>query len=239
MGWEKVNGMPQIYLYKDGKYTEGSPSYWTWQTGHLWMTTGDICIKYTNDTKTRLQITSVGIKTVSCHSGGQGYWALGGYMSAPGCKGKGGTYTSFIQVSNDKGKSYSRCSIVDGKNAITVKDITSSNMNSAGSSANNTARFGDPPFSGEKSLSYKHFTISDCPVIEPGGHAFIHLRISTENSRDVVIRFVMDTDELDVVMEPVDDDWPYVYVWTGGKWVLKQPAWIYKNNKWTDPREVT
>lgn len=238
MGWVKKDGKPIIYNYEggidNGSYSEASPSYFTWQTGHYWNLNHSEAIKFKNDTKVPLKISHIGIKTVSCHSGGKGYWAAGGYMEAPGCTGKGGTYTSFVRVSNDGEKTFERCTVISGKNEITVPNITSSNMNSAGTSGSDTAKFGDPPYTGNKALSYKNFEISDCPIIEPGGVAYIHIKVDTDNSRSVVVRFVLDTDELDIAFEPGTA--PYIWRYCeDGKWYLRKPLYVSKNGKWNDP----
>lgn len=236
MGWVKENGKPIIYSYRNGKYTPCTPHYFTWETGRLWMGKDSNAIKFVNDSKVPLKIGHVGIKTVSCHSGGRGYWAFGGYMEAPGCKGYGGTYTCYIRVSNDGEKTFEKCDVVSGKNEITIPAISSSNMNTPGSSGTNTAKFGDPPYTGYKGLQFRNFEIGNCPIIQPGGIAYIHLKVDTHDGRDCVIRFVLDTDELDVGFEPGTA--PYIWRYCeDGKWHLRKPLYVSKNGKWNDPED--
>lgn len=236
MAWEKSGGMPIIYNYENGVYTPADPTYFTWQTGRLWTKKDSVAIKFTNDTNVALKIGHVGIKTVACHSGGQSFWAFGGIMSYS--DGSGGYYTSFIRVSNDGGNTFQECLVVDGSNRVRINAIGSSNMNSAGTSSTNTAQFGNPPFTGDHALQFRTFNIEDCPVIEPGGIAYIHLKIEPDNTgTTVVIRFVLDTDELDVAFEPGTN--PYIWRFCeDGKWHLRKPLYTAKSSSsWKDVEE--
>lgn len=251
MGWVKQAGKPVIWDYDKPKtladckkattqkyHDKESGSgleYWTWQMGTLW-NKYEVCIKYINDSTVPLKISKVGIQTVSCHSGGKSYWSSTGLITTP-CVGTGGTYTSYVRVSNDGEKTYEVSSFIDSSSNV-VPDITSSNMNSAGTSSKQTASFGNPPYTGNKALIAREYTISDCPTIQPGGCAYIHLRVDINNNPSTtVIRFILDTDELDVVFEPDES----AYIWryeSDNKWHLRKPLFVAgKNNTWNKPME--
>lgn len=209
MGWELVPsgqygaGKTQMYEYpytwtdksKRGKnsYKKATnPPYWTWQSGNLW-TTGEVCIRYINDHEAAFVFKSLHIKTLACHSGGKLFWAWGAKMGP--ANGAGGGYYCYVSVTNDGGKTYQCSSPVEE----IVADVTSSNMLSPGSGPTQTASFSND-------MPYRDFELADCPVINPGGWAYIHLAASYINSKPgrEVMKFKMSADEVQAVIEPAE-----------------------------------
>ena len=263
MGWEYTDGKPQ--LYSKLSRSTGAPSrasnppYWTWAMGTVWYNNGDFeeeGVKYTNDTNKQMKIGSVSIKTCSCHSGGKGYWAWGGHISdSEACVGWGGRYYCYVMVSNDGGETFQTSS----KGYHDVPPISSTNMNSPGYDGTHTASFGNPPYTGYSGLTLHEYVIPDCPIIEPGGIAFVQFGIASltdsggnkvewadttySQKRKTVIRFVLNPTEMEVQFDP--ETAPYVWKFfkdtskgdTVPKWHLVKPVYIYQGNTWKDIEE--
>lgn len=87
-----------------------------------------------NDTEGALRLKSYSIKTTACDSGGLSYWAWGGLVGIP-CVGYGGTYYTYVNVTNDNGNTYQRSSVVN----VVVPNLSGTNMNFRGTSAANYA----------------------------------------------------------------------------------------------------
>lgn len=238
MAWDtRPDGRPIIYNY-DGEYSvaggTSTPLYFTWQSTYLW-TMHEEAVKYINDTESPMVIESVSIKTCACNSGGLKFWS----SSAPGAgpsSGPGGDYTCYIRVSNDGGASYQE----SDKCTNTILPVTSSNMNYAGSSTIDTAVFGDPPFTGVAGFQLREYTITNCPEIQPGGIAYIHIDIDNfteEPNYQDVIRFALDPREMEVYFEPDVD--PYIWVYESDhKWHLRQPFYVTSGGKWTSVEKL-
>lgn len=239
---------PRIYNYylvdnptwgwTKGTYGLAHSGYYTWARGNLWLYY-DACIRFNNDTGDTLKLTSVAIKSVSCHSGGEYYWSSSGITNP--CYGYGARYTVYGRVSNDGGNSYEESS----KYTNTVPDITSSNMNSAGSSVTNTAKFGDPPYEGNKGLILRNYTFTEFPSIEPDGFCYLHFHIDLlDNSKQyqTTIRFVLDPREMEVAFDTVRG--PYIWRFCeDNKWHLRRPVQVYGTDSegnigWTDPEDL-
>ena len=240
MAWETIPsgnyaGRPIIYNYSNGEYTparnsDGSLLYFTWQPSEYWEAHEE-AIKFINDTENPMTMSSVSIKTCACHSGGQYFWSNQGYPTGPSY-GYGADYTVYVRVSNDDEASFQESE----KFTNHVPNITSSNMNYAGSSTSSTAVFGDPPFTGAAGFHLREYTITNCPEIQPGGVAYVHIDI-TNFEGDTFIRFSLDPREMEVYFEPDVD--PYIWVYESDhKWHLRQPFYVTSGGKWTSVEKL-
>lgn len=241
MGWEMNDapyvGKPVIYnwYYNEDPpyYQKADPPYYSWAGGGLWQRL-EASIKFINDTDSSLKLKNVAIKTVSCHSGGKYYWSSTG-LTIP-CYGYGAKYTCYVRVSNDDEKTYQESS----KFSNTVPNINSSNMNSPGTSTTNTAKFGDPPFTGDKGLILRSYVFDTCPVIEPGGIARLHLHVDLldpSKKYSTNIRFLLNPDEMEIQFEP--ELGPYIWRFCeDGAWHLRRPMQIQTGNGWSSVEEI-
>ena len=134
-------------------------------------------------------------------------------------------------MTNDDGKTY-QTSVV-GEH--TIPNITSSNMNSKGSSTTKTAVFGNLPFTGYAGLTLHDYIIDDCPAILPGDKAYVHLGIKTfndgTNGANTTVRFILDPSVMEVQFEPEVNS----YIWRFNKnkqWELVRPVYIYTSSGW-------
>lgn len=242
MAWDtRPDGRPIIYNYANGVYdiaddNYGQPLYFTWQSTYLWTQHGE-AVKFINDTENPMVIESVSIKTCACHSGGQTFWSSSSSSADAGpSRGPGGDYTCFIRVSNDDEATFQESE----RWTNTIAPLTSSNMNYRGSSRTDTAVFGDPPFTGNAGFQLREYTISNCPEIQPGGIAYIHIEISNftikANYQDV-IRFALDPREMEIYFEPDVD--PYIWVYESDhKWHLRQPFYVTSGGRWTSVEKL-
>ena len=241
MGWDMYKGKPHIYNWNEtrGYYDPdlgGDTFYFTWQTGNLWAQKEE-AIKYTNDTGQPVRMTKLYVKTCACDSDGQGYWSSTGFTTE--CKGYGAKYSVYVRVSNDGGKTFKKSKI--GTQTIPSIEGTGGNMNTpgTGTSVEQTARFGYPPYTGNKGLILREYDTSDCPIIEPNGIAYIHLKVSDFTSTDLAsttIQFILDPDEMEIVMD--GDVGPYVWRFCeDNKWHLVRPLYIYDGSKWKNVEE--
>lgn len=248
MGWEYYNGKPQFYSYPNyvfnsgatKKYEKngvdpgtGSLHYWSWQTGSIFKG-HDIVIKYTNDTEGAIRLKSYSIKTTACDSGGLSYWAWGGLVETP-CVGYGGTYYTYVNVTNDNGKTYQSSSVAN----VNVPNLSKTNMNYRGSDATHSASFGNPPQYPEGQpggMTGRVFELTDCPAIQPGGYAYVHLGVGHFNDPatdpiSTVIRFKMDPGEMEVIAEPAEN--PVIWRFSEDKdWHLVKTLFKMTSSGW-------
>ena len=136
-------------------------------------------------------------------------------------------FASFPLV-NDGGKTYQESK----KWERDVPNISGSNMNSPGTGTSNTAKFGDPPYTGNKGLVLHTYTIEDCPVIEPGGVAYVHLGMKDFKGPkgEMTIRFVLNPHEMEVEFKPGIA--PYVWRFCeDNQWHLVRPAYVATTGK--------
>ena len=208
MGWimsSKYPGKAIIYNYyntgsKKGTYETADPEFFSWQIGEYWLQ-HDQCIKYVNTDSAAIKLTSVGIKTMSCNSGGKTYWAYGGSGTSV-CTGKGGKYYAFIQHFDESENLLDRSYIGDTKPTIDIPD-EGPNMiwGGDGPTLGHTAVF-------DKSKMKMHtYEIPDCPAVEPGEGFYLHLGIGefTETWLPAVnIMFSLVPGDMDINIEPAD-----------------------------------
>lgn len=248
MGWiweSDSSPNPIIYRFENRSYDIRKPLYLTWAIGTVWSDT-EYCIAYVNDTGQPMKIGNISIKTVSCHSGGQLYYAFGGPMDVP-CGGYGADYTVYVRVSNDLGIDLDNPDSINSAHfeeseAYTndIPSITSSNMNSPGTSSTNTAVFGEPPFTGDHAFAFREYIIQNCPVIQPGGFAFVHFRVGNFkipeglSLRRMTIRFLLNPREMIVDLEPMYN--PYVWRYDENhEWHLVRPIQVsLGGNQWNN-----
>lgn len=232
MSWEYMsNGKPQIYNIATDRNTgvevskrliiptdshsqisvssgmiEPSDVYYSWASGSIW-TDWYAGLKYTNDTGQPVKINKLGIKTLSCHSGGQTFVSYSGgtYSYTGPAYGYGGDYCVFILVSNDGGTTFE---LLDNQSHYTqrnIANVTSSNMTSRGSiSGQQTASFNPTPLN--------EYEINDCPTIMPNGIAYIMFGIRSFNEDDIYhtyIKCILNPSEMEVDMD--QDDTPYIW----------------------------
>lgn len=260
MGWIKdTKGRCKIYTYGksgsayQGKYNlsdAGGSTYFTWMMKSLW-DNREPCILYKNDTNTTLQITKLKVKTCSCNSGTSSYWSSTGEVTTP-CKGYGAKYYCRVRVTDetDTSKLSDFDKIGNIKFSETVNTPTVSvanagyNMNSPGTSTSNTAIFGNSPYEGNEGLVAREFTISDCPDIPPGGHAFVHIGIDSNSWAsgatiyNSTVRFLLDSSLSEVSIEPAAKGYLWVYDKTNKKWKVTKPFHVYHNGKWQSVEEL-
>lgn len=244
MGWELTsNGKPQMYRWTTNadthikEYKGSNPSYYTWAVGSTWYDpesedyTRDAAIKYVNDTSNPMTIGSISIKHVACDSNGKGYWASTGWQSNA-CEGWGAIYQCFVRVSNDGGNYFE--SSGEFSNEINSIRNSGGNMNSPGSSTTRTAVFGNPPYTGDKALQLRNYTITNCPIIQPGGIAYVHFRVTNNgHMSDTTIRFILNPSEMVVQFEPGQR--PYVWRFENdNQWHLKRPIYVYRDGAWVN-----
>lgn len=231
MSWEMYTDVkPRIFNYNKAEriYRQANPQYYSWATGDIWKEY-EACIKFINDTNIPMKISHLAIKSCACDSGGSGYWSAGGYVNNP-CKGYGATYYSYIRVTND-GSNFSESSVGENK----IPTIDGSNMNSPGTGIYNTAVFGYPPYTGNKGLVLREYTIQNCPIINVGGIAYIHFGVKEFDGpeTDTTIRFVLNPSEMEVDMEESSSS----YIWqmkeyqgngeTKKRWELTDDLYMY------------
>ncbi len=238
MGWIMNTGSyadkPKIFNYlldvSPHRYEVADPPYFTWSTGVLW-NRYEAAIKFVNDTGQRLKLNKVAVKTVSCHSGGSQYWSTTGLVSP--CYGYGAKYICYVRVSNDGEKTFQESSRATNE----IPDITKSNMNSKGTSTTNTAKFGNPPFTGNMGLILRNYEFSTSPIIEIGGVAYLHLRIELlddSKAYQTTIRFILNPKEMEIQFD--QQRGPYIWrMESDGHWHLRRPLQVFTGNVWTDP----
>ena len=251
MGWLKQeNGRPRIFGYDGNTYSDPTPKWFTWMTGNLWGRYEE-CACFENDNKYSLILRDCAIGICACDSGNRGYWVWGSYRGMP-AKGYGANYTMYVRVDNP-GESIQESdrATLDipsiGSAASDTYDsegrllAVSSNMNSPGWGPRNTAVFGNPPYGqGQYSeytgINLKKFDILNCPVVKPGGKLYLHLKVHNfKGPKDnVTIRFILDPDQMDINLEPVE--LPYIWVReVDKKWHLRKPLYVVdKDHKWKD-----
>lgn len=240
MAWEMSSSDPtesKIYNYYPSnpigqQYQVAVPEYFTWMTGSIWNRNG-VAIKFINDTENPMVMSSISIKTCACDSGGDPYYAFGGWASA--CVGYGADYICYVRVSNDGEKSYQESE----KYTNDIPTIDGSNMNYQGGPGAGTAIFGNPPYTGYKALQLREYTINNCPEIQPGGIAYVHLDVTNfkGNYEEATIRFILNPLEMDVYFEPDVD--PYIWVYESDhKWHLRQPFYVTSGGKWTSVEKL-
>lgn len=232
MSWEYMdNGKPKLYQIATDKNTDvssdkrlviptSSPAtitvtpgminaskvYYSWASGYIWNKwyTG---LKYVNDTSQPVTIHKLGIKTLSCHSGGQKFVAYseGVYSYVGPARGYGGNYCVFILVSNDGGSTFEALNNQSHYTQKNIPDVTSSNMTYRGSVPNRqTAGFRDPP-----PIEYE---INDCPIIQPNGIAYVMFGIRRFNVEDLdytYIKCILNPSEMAIDIETKNK--PYVW----------------------------
>lgn len=241
MAWDTITsgyyaGRPIIYNYSGGSYTpartgSGDYLYFTWQSDVLW-DAHEEAIKFINDTENPMTMSSISIKTCACHSGGSTFWSSTSDGAGPSW-GYGADYTCYVRVSNDDEASFQE----SDRFTNDIPSLTSSNMNSRGSSTTHTAVFGDPPFTGIAGFQLREYTITNCPEIQPGGVAYIHMDIGNFKGPDTYIRFSLDPREMEVYFEPDVD--PYIWVYESDhKWHLRQPFYVTSGGKWTSVEKL-
>ena len=147
---------------------ETDPPVWTWGTGNIWNKQNK-CIRFNNDTDRQLKITHIAVQVVSCNSGGNGYWAWGGYRGIS-CDGLDAHYHMYMQVFHTASNqaNFKVADVEWGSNksgSMTDKYVQrqdSPNYITLGSSGTSTAQFG-----GLHDVVYE---IEECPIIYPGDH---------------------------------------------------------------------
>lgn len=258
---------PQIYDYKkaNNQY-EISNVYYSWADGTVFRDY-EACIKFINDTDSDLQISKLSIGSCACDSGNQTFSAFGN-PNHPAVKGYGGRHYTYISVSNDTPgqdinyRHYERSSKVYnnvpaiGSAASSATDewgkrLNHHNMNSrggSGSSASNTASFGLFPYGYESEgysrytgIAYKHeYAISNSPIIQPGGIAFIHLGFEFDASlaTQVMFKFSLKPSEINVDLEPRIDPYVWQYSRSDNKWHLRKPFYVEKSHSWKNVEEL-
>ena len=219
---------PYIFDYENGEYVQDpNTPYYTWGRGTVWIRQ-EAAIKFMNDTGQRMKIGSVSIKSVACDSGGRSYWAANGRVTTP-CVGYGAQYTVYVRVSNDGEATFQESS----KYTNDVANISGTNMNTPGTSRTNCAQFGNPPFTGDKALQLRDYTIEQCPIIEPNGVAYVHFSVHDFHGpyTQTVIRFVLNPLEMNVTFEP--ELGPYIWQYqSDNQWHLVRPIQIRTAGKW-------
>lgn len=260
MGWEMWTGnpkKPQIYNYyykshtdadgeshSSGTYDKANPGYYSWMLGTRWSYI-EPTIKFINDTGNRLKIGRIAIKTVACNSGGNSYWAYG-YKETVPCKGYAGNYYCYVRVSNDGGSTYQEST--KPEEIVHVLGVNGPNYDTLGTQDGGATTGYSASFGNSSSLpdAYRlrlhDYTITDCPIIEPGSICHVHLHISNfikhdggdvTNLKEVNIRFILNPLEMEVEFEPEDDK----YIWVFGndrQWHLTKPLQLMTGDGWVN-----
>lgn len=253
MGWDYMgSGKPQIYNIATDKNTsvevskrliipteshsqisvspgmiKPSDVYYSWASGSIW-TRWYAGLKYTNDTGQPITINKLGIKTVSCHSGGKTFVSYsGGYSYTGPAKGYGGDYCVFILVSNDGGSTFELLDNQSHYAQRNIPNITSSNMVYRGSvSGRQTAGFDPTPLN--------EYEIDDCPTIMPDGIAYVMFGIRKFNVNDLThtyIKCILNPSEMEVEIDQGIK--PYIWEYcSDGHWHLKKRLWSKGSDGW-------
>lgn len=252
MGWTKSPhyqapyrlGQDNDNATTDSITAETSPPVWTWGTGVVWSGQNK-CLKYYNDTDRHIVFTRVVVNVVSCNSGGQGYWAFGGYVSAP-CNGYSARYHLYLVVehtaSNMAAYGVKRCEW--GSNHTSqqtnqlVPAFTSANYITLGSSGTNTAQFG-----GLRAVTY-NLKDNDMPIVHPGDTCYLMICVHDFGGplMNTTIRICLDPDDMTIDYEEAET----YYVWKyfdrkdgkGNAWHLVRPAYMYGSKGWDDIEKV-
>lgn len=242
MGSGKYSNRPKIYRYNKstGQYSPSNPEYYTWKTRQLW-DRDDSCIIWRNMTGQPMTIDKFSVKTCSCNSGGQSYYSAQGLVSP--AAGYGGTYYSYISVTSESSTDKLNSAIFQNSSKVTSYVPNSGyNMNSPGSSSQNTAVFGNPPYDGDQGLKFREFVITDCPIIPPNGLAVLHIGIQSWNSgstdNNTTIRFILDTNVAQIEIKPKNEGYIWRYSTTDNKWHLVKPYYIIRSNRWINVEDV-
>lgn len=246
-----TNEMLSIRNSNIGYHKYSNPAYWSWQSGNLWMDgydltksqriddgEGELCIRYVNDQASAFVFSKLMIGTVACHSGGRPFWAWGGQMSAYRATGIGGGYYCYVRVTNDGGKTYT----ASDHYVATVADLDGPNMDSPGRSpgtGGNSASFAvSSSWPANRRMQLREFEIVNCPIINPGGIAYIHLAASHLNGSpdNAVMKFNMNADAIEYDIKPATV--PVVWRYQSDKqWHLIDDWYANLDSGWTNQKE--
>lgn len=199
---------PYVITYRTTNprvYAASDPTWWTWQSGSLWLNGGGMALLFVNDTDKDLKLTSVSLKAVSCNSGRQYFVAYkqtwGYYRLNLWASGAAANFTAYYRVcNNNKSIDYGAASINDTiilntlnnssniweqSNSFTqnIPQVSSSNMDTAGSVAGHqTATFGEDTsrnYPDEAQFKLRTYTFTECPIIEAnGGLCTLHVDVT-------------------------------------------------------------
>lgn len=252
MGWIKDDkGRCKMYEYgknaqatspAQGQYEE--EGYFTWMMKSLW-DKYEACILYKNESNSTLKITKLKVKTCSCNSGDENYWSSSGLSGTP-CKGYGADYYCRIRVTSETDTNkVLKAKFADTAQTPKVKVPNAGyNMNRPGTSTTNTAVFGNAPYEGNEGLVAREFTITDCPEIVPGGHAFVHIGIDNDTwpsgatIGNSTVRFLLDSSLSEVTIEPAATGYFWRYDKTNKMWRVAKPYYLYHDGKWQNVEEL-
>ena len=230
--------------------------YFSWQQGAEWLDK-DTCLKFTNDEGTGpIRIHRIAVKSCACDSGGQRFWVYGASSTSDPCIGYGAKYTVFLRVFNpgssvaeESSKATHDIPSIGSAASQTYLDgklLDHHNMNTpgtSGSSTSTTASFGMPPFGTGNYHPYTgiqvpiSYDFSESPIIQPGGYAYVHFRISNfkGNSYQTYIKFLLDPDQMEVDIDQGSD--PYIWrMCEDHKWHLVKPIYVRSSSGWADPQ---
>lgn len=208
-GWwfnDDVQNRPYVISYSKETsprtYLVSNPPWYTWQSGYLWDSDG-MSILFVNTTDQDLKLSSIGIKTVSCNSGGQPFVAYskqwGYYYVGLHANGAAAVFSSYYRVCNNlKNVDFAGISVGDGQAVVDILNrssnvweqsnsfshdiarVTSTNMDTAGSiSGKQTATFGEKSgYPDNAQFKQRTYTFTECPIIEAnGGICTLHIDV--------------------------------------------------------------
>lgn len=201
-------------------------NYYSWAAKAEWLNSGNVCIKYYNDTGQPLKFTEIQLRVVSCNSGGASFWSDAGIAAY--ADGSAADYELYLRVEHTTGSVETSSTLTDSVGNVNY------NMNTPGTDKYNTAKFGEPPFTGNEALQYRKYTVSDCPTINPGDTAYVHFYPNNlQNLYTSYIRFIMNP--LDMVIKFNIELGPYIWRFCeDGKWHLVRPVQLMTGNGWTN-----
>lgn len=254
-GWYMYDPLNLPYIY-DGIGSNYTPTsdrpHYSWAFASIWRQ-HDAAIIFQNNTSAKIQFTKIGIQTVSCNNIINGnvtpFWSDAGQVGLAANGGQA-SYTFYIDKINYTGEvemiwngqslgyfpTYSSSGQTSSQVSLSV-DSANFNLNYPGSSVNDTAIFGEYPFTGTDALTYREFEFTDSPELLPGEYAALRLAVHSFSSDNTCIRFIMNPNDMNIefVLEPQAKIWKMCKESDGSqRWKLVELAQIRTESGWTD-----
>lgn len=246
-GWYMYDplGLPYIYDSVGSNYTPtiGRP-YYSWAFQQIWQE-HDAAIIFQNNTSDKVKFTKVGIQTVSCKNNGIPFWGDEALMGKT-ADGGSAVYNFYLDKLNLTGTKdmeeygshpiYASTGDISSSVSISV-DPADFNLNYPGTSTNDTAIFGEYPFTGTSALTYREFELDNSPELSPGDYAALRIAVSNMTSSNTCIRFIMNPNDMNIeyVLEPQAKIWRMCSQPDGSqKWQLVELAQTRTQSGWTN-----
>lgn len=214
--------------YQEIEHYNGKTPTWYLKS---WWASYEYVKKWTNDLGVPAKLSSVSISSCAGHSGGKPFCSTGGPNNY--VYGTGSTYHAKVVVGNQSS------SIAD----VDVPTITHFNCSYGyyGGTDNTTPNtpFGRiPPCDESNGISTKTFSIQNCPIVQPGESAYIHISVdSWKDDNNALLVIKCDGEGTQVEVDPGQDG----YIWRfneNKKWEIIRPYYVYTSQGWKSVEEL-